>query len=135
MPLAISTRKTGLISFEALNLLPPRSKETKNFGGEAKPTNAYNICSYYKKVPAASNRKKAQISGGKKFDISRRNEIRGCQTAQKLSHVRHKFDSYDELEQKMIEIAEKLGKTTKLTKISRLITCKTVLLILNLVEF
>ena len=79
-------------------------------------------------VPDASNREKAQLSGGKKFDISRRNEIRGCQTGEKRSHDSKNLDSDDELEQKMIKIAEK-QKFGKIDETSRLIDCKTVLLI------
>ena len=72
--------------------------------------------SNYKNVPDASNRKKAVLSGGKNFDISRRNEISGCQTGQERSHDSNDFDSYDELEQKMIEIAEKQEKIRKIDK-------------------
>ena len=47
--------------------------------------------SNYKNVPDASNRKKAQLSGGKKIDISQRKEISVCQTGQKRSHNSKNF--------------------------------------------
>ena len=63
----------------------------------------------YKNVPDASNRKNSQLCGGKKFNTYQKIETGGFQKDKKF-HDSNNFDGDDELEQKMIEIAERQEK-------------------------